>query len=101
MTDVTGAVKNEREIGLVIDIGGEEYVVVGALSAQKVFGITVEVRSVEGHQSRFDSQPVSVWEVTLQLEQVELKGPHAYSPSIFGALMGHKKLEAQVYKVGS
>jgi hypothetical protein len=70
MVDVIGAVKMEREIGLVIDIGGEVYVVVGVLSAQTVFGIIIEVRRVDGHQSRFDSQPVSVWEEILQLEHV-------------------------------
>jgi hypothetical protein len=70
MTDVIGAVKMERETGLVIDIGRELYAVVGVLSAQTVFGITIEVRRVEGHQSRFDSQPVSVWEEIVQFEHV-------------------------------
>ena len=60
----------ERETGLMIDIGRELYTVVGVLSAQTVFGITIEVRRVEGHQSRFDSQPVSVWEEIVQFEHV-------------------------------
>ena len=70
MTEVIGEVKMERETGLVIDIGRELYTVVGVLSAQTVFGITIEVRRVEGHQSRFDLQPVSVWEEIVQFVHV-------------------------------